>query len=814
MSAAMISRSTNIPYRKPHSLVILIAIACVTLLASCQSIGIGQRRTVVSSRAIASTPAPISVIPSPYSIARLPGSLDLPERVDLRIDSSAPESVLAAKWFAEIAQRSRDLHVDIQTSTSSTAADSAAIVFRLDPQLVLEDDGTDEGYSLDVDHNRASVVARNGHGLFNGAVTLWQLLNTEGAEGPVRLPCLHIEDHPRFAWRGLMLDSARHFQSPQFVKQFIDSMAMHKFNVLHWHLTDDQGWRIQIKKYPRLTEIGAWRQPAGAAGFDAHGNPVRVGGFYTQEEIRDIVRYAQERYVTIVPEIEMPGHAQAAIAAYPQLGVTGRNPGVSANWGVHTYLYNVDNSTFSFLEDVLTETMALFPSPYIHIGGDEAAKDQWQASRRVQQRMRELGVKNEAGMQSFLIHRIEKFLNAHGRKLIGWDDILEGGLPPQATVMSWRGSKGAIEAARLGHDVVLSPDPDLYFDHLSGDLPDEPAGRPSVISLKNVYDFKPVPVELDAEQAKHVLGAQANIWSEYLPTDASIEYAAYPRAAALAEVLWSPANQHDWQSFLQRLVTMEARYRRLGIDYAQSAFAVRIDAAFATADKDRSERAALVTLSNQAAFGAIRYTLDGSAPTAQSMQYDAPFETPARGVVRANAFEGDQALADPRQRELSPSALLRRSSSELASCHPDQGVNLRLPDESAADRYHHIYRVEIFDPCWLWPKADLDGVEHIQIAIARLPYNFQLWKDIKSVKSNAPLRYPSGELQVRRAGCEGELIATLSLAPVLQLHGVTSVDAKVAPRQGQQDLCFKFATGKHDPLWVIDSVQLLPEAKH
>ncbi|TLY53147.1 MAG: beta-hexosaminidase, partial [Gammaproteobacteria bacterium] len=493
---------------------------------------------------------------------------------------------------------------------------------------------------------------------------------------------------PRFQWRGAHLDVSRSFMPKEFVKKYIDLLALHKLNRFHWHLTDDQGWRIEIKRYPKLTAVGAWRRPAGRAGTDASGKPTRYGGYYTQEQIREIVAYAQARYVTIMPEIEMPGHAQAAIAAYPELGVTGKNPGASHDWGVHTYLYNVEDSTFIFLQNVLDEVMELFPSRYIHIGGDEAAKDQWQASARVQARMRKLGVANEAAMQAWFIKRIETFLAAHGRKLIGWDEILEGGLPPQATVMSWRGSKGAIEAAQQGHDVVLSPDPDLYLNNLPSDLPDEPAGRAHVVSLQNVYAFDPMPKELGASAAKHVLGAQANLWGEYLPTDASVTYATYPRAAALAEVLWSPAASHDWYGFLDRLVAQQARYRMLGIGYSHSAFTVRIDADFKPAAGNVA-----ITLSNQAGFGTIHYTLDGSEPTPQSPRYTAPFNAPARGSIRASAFAQAQALADARSRALDPVALRHKRVAELALCNPTGGVQLRLPDDRPANDHRAAYPV-------------------------------------------------------------------------------------------------------------------------
>jgi len=495
---------------------------------------------------------PLPLIPMPATVERTPGYFALRRGMPLVMRSASPQALGAARYFQELVG---DLHLDLRVDAPESAG---AIVFELDPNLLVRVDNGDEGYELSVSPERVRVVARSPRGLFYGGITLWQLISADAAQ----IPAVAISDHPRFAWRGLLLDSARHFQSPEFVKRFIDQMAQHKLNVLHWHLTDDQGWRIQIRKYPLLTEIGAWRTPPA-------GGP-RYGGYYTQDEIRDIVRYAAERCVTIVPEIEMPGHAQAAIAAYPQFGVTGANPGVARDWGINTYLYNVDESTFGFLQDVLDEVLELFPSPYIHVGGDEAAKDQWQASARVQQRMRELGVKDEAALQGWFTARIGKYLAAHGRKLIGWDDILEGGVPAEATVMSWRGAQGAIDAAKQGHDVIMAPSPVMYFDHLQSSAHAEPPGRPDVVSLEDVYRFEPIPRELDSAQAAHVLGAEAALWSEYLTDAQRLEHAAFPRTAALAEALWSEQQRRDWASFQARLPAQLARYARAGVAYARA----------------------------------------------------------------------------------------------------------------------------------------------------------------------------------------------------------------------------------------------------
>jgi len=433
-----------------------------------------------------------------------------------------------------------------------------------------------EAYRLTVSPSGVVIAASQPAGLFYGAVSLWQLLTAEPGDGPVTLAARTINDSPRFAWRGLMIDSSRHFQSPAYIKHFIDWMAVLKLNLFHWHLTDDQGWRLEIKHYPKLTEIGAWSVPAGqapAADIDpATGKPRLSGGFYTQDEVRDIVAYAAARHITILPEIEMPGHAAAAIAAYPELGtepVTGGRP--SSDWGVHYYLYNIDDSTFVFLENVLTEVMELFPSPYIHIGGDEAVKDEWKASPKIQTRMKELHAGTEDELQAWFVRRIEAFLEQHHRRLVGWDEILQGGIAPHATVMSWRGIDGAIAAARAGHDTILSPAPTLYFDNRQGESPNEPPGRGKVISLQDVYGFDPMPAGLTAAEAKHVLGVQANLWTEHVRTEEQVSRMTYPRAAALAEIGWTHHDKVDWQDFSARLATERARYARLGLKDDQPA---------------------------------------------------------------------------------------------------------------------------------------------------------------------------------------------------------------------------------------------------
>ncbi len=513
-----------------------------------------------------------NVIPAPAQVAPGRGWFAVGERtrVSLPLDAAAAQG---AQYFVELMRERHPGWLDAAAGGTRPAARS--IEFRLVAPVA---GASPESYQILVSPQRVVVSAGDRRGLFYGAVTLWQLCTASApVHGSVRLPAVRIVDAPRFRWRGLMLDSARHLQSPEFIMRYIDWMALHKLNVLGWHLTDDQGWRLEIRKYPRLTGVGAWRVPAGrAAARDidpATGRARLYGGFYTQDDVRRIVAHAAARNITIVPEIDMPGHASAAIVAYPQLGVTNRPPpAVPADWGVYPNLFNVEESTFGFLEDVLAEVLELFPGEYVHVGGDEAVKDQWQASARVQARMRELGVADEQALQGYFTQRLGEYLRAHGRRLVGWDEIIEGGVPADATVMSWRGVQGAIAAAAAGHDAVLSPDPTLYLDNRQGRSPSEPPGRGRVETLADVYHFDPLPGPLAGEQ-QHVLGLQANLWSEHVRTEERVAYMTWPRAAALAEVAWSPAARRDWADFVYRLPAEFDRYRALGIHYSDDVFA-------------------------------------------------------------------------------------------------------------------------------------------------------------------------------------------------------------------------------------------------
>jgi hexosaminidase len=433
-----------------------------------------------------------------------------------------------------------------------SSSTGSRIALALDPSLASL--GA-EGYRLTVDTEEVAIRAPKAAGILHGSQTLRQLLPPEiFRRAPVvgaswTIPAVEIEDRPRFGWRGSHLDVARHFMPKEFVLKHIDLLALHKFNVFHWHLTDDQGWRIDIQKYPKLTAVGAH------------------AGFYAQDDVREVVRYAADRGITVLPEIEMPGHATAAIAAYPELGNTGKPIEVRTKWGISEHVLGVTDNVLRFFENVLEEVLDLFPSEFIHVGGDECPRTEWRQTPAAQERMKKEGLKNEDELQSWFIRHFDSWLAKRGRRLVGWDEILEGGLAPGATVMSWRGEHGGIVAAKAGHDVVMAPEKPTYLDHLQSELPTEPAGHGGHNSLEHVYAYEPVPKEFSVEEAKHVLGAQGQLWTEYMPDPKHVEYMAWPRLAALAEVLWSPPETRDLASFRSRLKTHFERLAILDVNY-------------------------------------------------------------------------------------------------------------------------------------------------------------------------------------------------------------------------------------------------------
>jgi hexosaminidase len=487
--------------------------------------------------------------------------------------------------------------------------------------------GPAEGYRLQVTSDTIVVAGVDHAGLFYGLQTLSQMLPPGGAgEGSaIFVPAVLVEDAPRFPYRGMHLDVGRHFFGPDFVKRYIDHLARYKINRFHWHLTEDQGWRVEIKRYPRLTEVGAWR-PETVVGRNAEpfvGDSTPHGGFYTQDEVRDIVAYAQERFVTIVPEIEMPGHSLAALAAYPELGCTEGPFEVATRWGVFEDIYCPKEETFEFLTNVLAEIIDLFPGEYVHIGGDEAPKARWEASEVAQDVIRREGLRDEDELQSWFIRRIEAFLNQHGRRLIGWDEILEGGLAPNASVMSWRGVQGGVEAARMGHDVVMTPTSHLYLDYYQGAPDEEPLAIGGFLPLERVYSFEPIPEELTEDEARHVLGAQGNVWTEYMKTEDHVEYMVFPRMLALSEVVWSDQGSRDFGGFLARLPWHLEWLDAAGVRY-------RIpDVVGLERDRLTLEDRPLIELGGPPGW-AIRYTVGGAEPTAGSPRYTEPIRLDLR----------------------------------------------------------------------------------------------------------------------------------------------------------------------------------------
>jgi len=709
------------------------------------------------------------------------------------------QALAVAKRFAALVATTRGLHLRVETRADKRSP--AAIVFRLDLNA---DAANDAGYRIAIGDGEIEVTARTARGLFYGGVTVWQLLTPDGTrDAPVRVAGGTIADRPRFAWRGLMLDSARHFQSVADIKKLIDWMSLNKLNVLHWHLSDDQGWRIEIPNYPELTKIGACRKAVGPDAALTGGPDKPYCGFYTDEEVRDLVHYAAERFVEVVPEIDIPGHSQAAIASYPWLGVSGKRPEVSADWGINTWLLKPDARSVKFVEDVMDHVMALFPSKYIHIGGDEAAKDQWEASPEVRAHMKKLGLADMEQLQGWFTTQVANYLRRHGRTAVGWDEILHGKVPASAVVMSWNAPSGAVEALQQGHDVVMSSSPTLYLDHYQSDLDDEPPGRPDVESLKDVYDYNPVPKGATTEQSKHILGVQANLWAEYMPTFARVQHAIFPRIAALSEIAWSPASAHDWHGFLERMPAELARYRALGIEYADSAFAP----AFALSSG--SDGTIGVVLSNQAEFGTIRYTTDGAAPNVASPTYSGPLSFPSDSTttVRAATFASDGfELAAPRTQVVDAAALLTRNSDQLDACGKPLIV-LRLEDDRPLDGPRPVYRLDIANMCWQWNDAPLDGVNRIALTVGNLPWNFALWKDDSSVVTR-PTQTPAGELQVHRDSCDGPLLATLPLAKAARTKLRTTLTADIPAAAGNHTLCV-FATGDpRDGMWAIGKIEL------
>ncbi len=566
---------------------------------------------------IAQTKDVISIIPKPVSTEMALGNFNLSSQTKLWIDNGEELEALG-NFVSDYIKKSTG--IELQATTKMTReVPSSLIQLHIDNNFEHAD-----GYSLKIEPAKILITAKTGTGLFYGIQSFWQLLPIKCVGNCFSLPCLSITDYPRFNWRGMHLDVGRHLFPIEFIKKYIDILSFYKINKFHWHLTEDQGWRIEIKKYPKLTQVGAWRKET-----MKDGKP--YGGFYTQEQIKEVVAYASARYITVVPEIELPGHSQAAIAAYPEYSCTGGPFDVGTVWGVIKDVYCAgNNKTFDFLQDVFDEVLALFPSEYIHIGGDECPKDRWKECPKCQLRIMEEGLKDEHELQSYFIQRIEKYLNNKGRKIIGWDEILEGGLAPNAAVMSWRGIDGGIAAAKAKHFAVMSPGTHCYFDHYQG-LTNEPKAIGGYTSLEKIYSYEPIPAALNEEEAKYILGAQANMWTEYMPTSDYVEYMLLPRLLALSEVVWSPSASKDYKDFTSKI---EKHYQLL----ENKGYNFRIPRPLPDEAELLLNKGDKLIMNKPFEKCEVRFTLDGSEPTLQSTLYTQPITLSQPTLVLAKVF--------------------------------------------------------------------------------------------------------------------------------------------------------------------------------
>lgn len=508
-----------------------------------------------------------------------------------------------------------------------------------------------EGYRLLVSENGIEIAGASNAGIFYGVQTLRKSIPAMAEGMNIELPAASINDYPRFPYRGMHLDVSRHFFPVDSVKKFIDILALHNMNRFHWHLTDDQGWRIEIKKYPELTQIGAQRKETviGRNSGKYDGKPYGEGMFYTQDEIRDVIAYAQERFITIIPEIDLPGHQLAAITTYPDLGCTGGPYEVWTQWGVSDDVICAGNEkAMTFLEDVLGEVIDLFPSEYIHVGGDEAGKSAWKKCPKCQALMKEKGMKNVDELQSYMIHRAEEFLNSKDRKLIGWDEILEGGLAPEATVMSWRGEDGGIKSARMGHDVVMTPGNYMYLDFYQADPKTQPYAIGGYTPIKKVYSYDPVPADsLTVEECRHILGVQANTWTEYIQTPEHLEYMMFPRALAVAEIGWTPQELRTWEDFKPRMNAHISKLQGMGIRTFTLSDELEV-----TMQVDTAGREIEVILDAEKYPAEIRYTTDGSVPVASSALYAGPITVQDSAHIKAAIFRDGVLQGTPTEKKV------------------------------------------------------------------------------------------------------------------------------------------------------------------
>ena len=568
----------------------------------------------------------VNIIPKPVKLEIGSGFFNLNKQTSIHIQNSNKELEPAANFLRSYLSQISGYQPKNDKKTSN------AIILALKKNAVIGSDG----YLLNVTASNITITANTKAGIIYGLQSLFQTLPQIRTNADLLVPVMDIVDYPRFKWRGMHLDVSRHFFSPEMVKEYINLLASYKLNMFHWHLVDDQGWRMEIKKYPKLTSIGAWRVDKTDLAWAERplakeGEPTTYGGFYTQNQIKDIIKYATERNVTVVPEIEMPGHVASAITAYPFLSCS-QKPQFNITGGNYTSAssnYCAGNEeTFKFLENVLDEVVALFPSKYIHLGGDEVDKTSWKSCPRCQAKIAKEGLKDVDELQSYFMRRMEKYLISKKRKMIGWDEILEGGLAPEATVMSWRGEAGGIEAAKMKHDVIMTPGTPVYFDHYQAGPEGEPMAIGGFNTLKMVYDYEPIPAELNETEQKYVLGAQANVWTEYITTQAQLEYMVLPRMLALAEVVWTPKESKNWIDFSNRLAYHFRGFEQKGYNFSEGNFKVAIKAA----PKDGKT---FVSLTTDSPKGEIYYSLDGSEPDTTALRYSAPFSIDSTLTLKA-----------------------------------------------------------------------------------------------------------------------------------------------------------------------------------
>ena len=580
----------------------------------------------------------ISIIPQPQSVVELEGTFTINEKTRICLDCPSEEMLRVVGFLNERLRQAAGFELEVVAESGS----ENFIAF-------MNTVGPAESYTINVSPDSFVVDYADGAGAFYAVQTLLQLLPVEiyaqqrqrGIEWTV--PCCSISDAPRFKYRGMHLDVCLHYFDFEFLKKYIDIMAAHKVNRFHWHLTEDQGWRLEIKKYPLLTEKGQWRKET-VVGSLASGvyDGIPHGGFYTQEQVKELVKYAADRYVTIIPEIELPGHALAAIACYPELSCGLEDHYETATkWGVFKQVYCPKESTFKFLEDVFDEVFELFPSELIHIGGDECPKASWKVCPDCQALIRKLGLKDEYELQSYFVTRMEKYINSKGRQIIGWDEILQGGLAPNAKVMSWLGEEGGIKAAQQHHEVVMSPHQKYYLDYWQADPYSEPLAMSGPTTLRTMYEYEPVPEVLTKEESRYIIGVEGCVWTEYMPTPERVEYMAWPRMCAIAETGWTLSSK-DWDGFTRRLEKHFSRLDGMDVGYCSAFFNPMI-----VFHKDTKHNM-VVTMTVDAPDAEIHYTLDGSVPTVDSPKYEIPFSINKSQTVSAVAFRDGKPVGDMR----------------------------------------------------------------------------------------------------------------------------------------------------------------------